>query len=101
MNKKAKKLITKHLDMIYVGSVRVSKSFGLDAISIPILREVIELNKMTADDTNKPLHDFIEKYNAMLDELYKSCKETTDKVKSDHVSRALLKRFIDTLKINL
>ena len=101
MNKKVKKLIIKHLDKIYTGSVKLSKSFGLDSISLALLKQVISLNKMTADNTNKEIHDFIDNYNKMLDELYRSCVAVTKKVKSNHVSKLVLKQFIDTLKENL
>ena len=101
MNKKARKLIVKHLDLIYTSSVRISKGFGLQAISLKLLEEVINLNKMKVEDSNEPLHDFIDKYNDMLDELYKSCEATANKVGSKHVSKLTLKTFIYTLKDNL
>ena len=101
MHKKIKNKITRNLDKIYQTSCNVSKSFGLSTISLKVLRDVINLGKITKSDTNKDLHDFIEKHNEMLDILYTTCEDYTKQVKSDHLSKEFLKTCINKLKDNL
>lgn len=98
MNKQIRNQLFKTLDKIYKSAVKLSKSFGLDTISLTILKGLIEAAKFTADDSNKELHEYIKHNNDLLDLLYKSCEDAVKKVKAEHLAPALLKIYINEIK---
>lgn len=98
MDKKIKRIVLKHLDKIYSGSVSISKSFDQKAISPVVLKDCITLNKLEKTDENKQLHEFFDKYNDMLDTLYSTCIKYMKRIKAQKVSFAYLKVSIGVLK---
>ncbi|MBT8490311.1 MAG: hypothetical protein KJN62_04630 [Deltaproteobacteria bacterium] len=71
-NVKAELLILNNLDKIYTTCKGLAKSWRTKRISIAVLQHVISLSKMGED---VKLNDkFKNAYNAMLDELLKTCR---------------------------
>ena len=78
--KKVRKLLFKHLDMIQTAAVDSSKQFDLKAVPPQVLQECITRGKLMPSNDSEISDDFMRNYNKMLDDLYKNCIEFTKKM---------------------
>ena len=92
--KKATKLIFKHLDKIYKSSVKATKPFHPGMVSLVVLKVI--LNKSKLGKTESLPEEFRVQFNKTLDVLYTTCEANSTKTKL--IPAVLFKSFIDIIK---
>ena len=97
-DRKRQTILFKSLDNIYNKSVSVSKSFGLNAISLKLLEANIKLSKIKPTDSNKIIHEWIDQHNKLLDDIYTTCEGYVKGIKAEHCSKEFLKICINKAK---
>lgn len=90
--------VLKNFDMIYSVSIGICKEFDEKAIPLPVLKASIGAAKIKPDESNKIMHDYIQKHNKVLDELYKTCELHVKSFGAEKVPFKFLRKCVDLCK---
>lgn len=94
-NKKAEKLIHKHLDRIYKTCRSVTVSWRDEVISMGVLKFVVDNSRLK--DSGLP-EEFVKNFNEMLDQLVITCRK---QAVGNTISFRYLKSNIKVMKKNV
>jgi hypothetical protein len=94
--KKARKIVYKHLDTIYNSSKQIANKWDKNTIPLSMFGTLIDKSKIKTDE--KSLKDFQQTFNNCLDKLLSTCQLIAKRMNSKDVPISEIKNGINIIK---
>lgn len=79
----------------------IGKEWGLKHIPLITFREIVDKGKLNMQNETIDIMKFQKEYNNTLDAIFTTCKNQSDKLKTDNVSVTFIKICVDHVKANM